>query len=194
MFSLNRYSHVLLYFRNWCDILRYREKSFWSFRWWKSLKTPGSIRCGHFYIPDSKIVFWSTIWGLHKTKWRNWKWLLGIHEKNSTNHLFETFVALVSPSFVHWYHADLPTFKMDHKTIKEDSVRPSNRHWNYCALTSYSGRLGCHQFLPGHHRLVRWEVPSSIHRRSRLRDVLFLLLLTVDKQTKRPRVLLRYLD
>lgn len=194
MFSLNRYPDVLLYFRNWCNIFRHGEKPFWNFCWWESLKTFGSICFSHFYFLDSKIIFWSTIRRLHKTKWRNWKWLLGIHEKNSTNDLFETFVALVSASSLHWYHADLPTFAMDHKTFKENSVRPRNRHWNHCPLTSYSGRLGCHKFLPGDHRLVRWEVPASVDRCPWSHDVFVLLFLTFDKQARRVGILLRYLD
>lgn len=194
MFSLNWYTNVLLYFRNRCDFLRHWEKPLWNLCWRKSLKTFGSICFGHIYFLNPKIIFWSIIWRLHKTKWHNWKWLLGIHEKNPSNNLFKTFLALVSSSSFHWHYAHLSTFKMDHKTIKENSFRPCNRLWDYSPLTSYFSRLGCHQFLSGNHRLVRRKIPPSINRCPWMCNVLVLLFLTFDQQTRWIRLLLRYFD
>lgn len=144
MFSLNWYSNVLLYIRNRSNFLRHWKESFWYLCWRKDFETFGSICCRHFCFLDSKIVFWSIIWRLYKTRWCNWKWLHGVHEKNSSNYLFETFMALVPSSSFHWYYANLPTFEMDYKTFQENSFRPSNRYWYNCPLTSNFSRMGCH--------------------------------------------------
>ena len=122
MFGLNRYSNVLLYFRNRCYFLRYWKESLRCLCRRQSSQTFGSIRSCHFYFLDSKIVFWSIIRRLYQTKWWNREWLLGVHEKNPTNYLFETFMALVPSSTIHWYHAYLSPFKMVYQTCQEQQI------------------------------------------------------------------------
>lgn len=181
MFSINRYPNVLLYLRNRSNFLWHWKEPFRYLRRRKSFETFGPIRYRHFCFLDSKIVFWSIIWRLYKTKRWNRKWLLGVHEKDSSNYLFKALMALVPSSTFHWYYANLPTFKMVHQTFKENSIRPSYWYWNHCTSTCNLSRMGCHQLLLGHHRLIWRKILTSINRCSHMRDVLLLLLLAFDQ-------------